>query len=117
MEYDIGKWYANTDDTVWYVNHYGDIIQATIESRDVWKDDQENDPHFMKRYWITPSNIQWWELWWDEIRSWCYLHLTKQNKPWMPNNKWPGHSIELGDEIYLTEQEAIEAVALYLEKK
>ena len=103
MEYDLCKWYADKGDTVWYINHYGEIVSAAIIERDVWKDGQEDNPDFFKRYWIKPSNLNWWEVLWDGIR---FVTVDYFMTSYQPNGKWPGHSVELGMEIFLTKEEA-----------
>jgi len=109
MEYDICKWYADKGDTVWYVNHFGDIIKAKVSGRSFWEPEQVRDPHFLKRYWIEPSNVTWWEKLIDNVRWWWYNHYSDENE-WIVNPKYPGKAVELGNEIYLTKQEAEEAV-------
>ena len=105
-EYDLAKWYADKGDIVWYVNNRNRIVKAKILDRDIWREGQEEDPNFCKRYNIKPDNIWWWHIVWDSIRLFIWQRLGRR-KPWFPNWRWPGHSIELGEDIFLFYDEAV----------
>lgn len=108
--YDPMIWYADKGDIVWYINSRGSIVKAKISSRNVWEEGQENDPNFLKFYNIKPDNIWWWHIVWDKITLFVWRRLYRdkvRGTAWSPNWRWPGHSVALGEDIFLFYGEAV----------
>lgn len=113
-DYDLCTWYADVGDVVWYLSATEDNpVPATIISRESYGY-PEDHPGVAKRYWIRPSNVRWYHGWLDTIRYW--FHYYTDQGAYLPNVRWPGHAVEFGAEIYLNEEEAIEALDTWIKE-
>lgn len=113
-QYDIRVQYFNEGDTAWWMNYFGKIEPVEI----YYVQRMGSTPEHAVYYWIKPKRLE------SKIRTWIYSSIyyvveflnkvfntklfnkLKDNRFVIGNFFWwPGHSVMVGDIIFLTKEE------------
>lgn len=89
----------NIGETVYYIDNYGNVIPAVIES--IYKPSTDGGFIF---YNIRPEGAKITKL--DKIKFWLYRNCNWLNLKHEVPKGYPGHSVMAGDDIFKTEEEA-----------
>lgn len=95
----------NIGDIVYYSVSNTKIIEAQIVNIDEYPSSTGETNYF---YWVTPANYM--IRWVEHIR---YKWSVLINKPYVPNKIFFTNSVQLGKDVFLTEEDAEKAYLLY----
>jgi hypothetical protein len=108
-KYDPKEQHFNVGDSVYYVDCHGRIISAVIDEVEDFS--RTTGPGGLIYYWIIPEGCRLTLF--SKFKFYLCTHIQWLHLKHKIPECFPGHAVLPGDDIFKTEQDAIESLLLY----